>query len=90
MIDRLPQGEKTLYVLCALDIRSVSSLESGLKYLIIGSVGSAFLVFGSALVYGGTASLSFDGIGAALAKGGSHETIILFGIGLPMLLENPL
>ena len=32
------------------------SLEAGLKYLIVGSFGSAALLFGSALVYGATAS----------------------------------
>jgi NADH-quinone oxidoreductase subunit N len=72
----------SLYVLCALDVRSVSSLESGFKYLVIGSVGSAFLVFGSGLVYGGAKSLQFETIGAALHNGPSHETIILFGIGM--------
>src|ERR671938_651192 len=37
-----------LYVLCALDYEAVSSLEAGLKYLVIGSFGSALLLFGSA------------------------------------------
>ena len=31
----------SLYVLCALDVDDASSLESGLKYLVTGSVGSA-------------------------------------------------
>ena len=54
-----------LYVMCAIDIDLVGSLEAGLKYLIIGSVGSATLLFGSALVYGATGELGFDKIGAA-------------------------
>ena len=54
-----------LYVLCAIDIDLVGSLEAGLKYLIIGAVGSATLLFGSALVYGATGQLGFDKIGAA-------------------------
>src|SRR5215475_1395302 len=53
-----------LYVLTAIDIDLVGSLEAGLKYLVIGSVGSATLLFGSALVYGATGQLSFDKIGA--------------------------
>ena len=32
-----------LYILCAAEYRREGSLESGLKYLIIGSVGSATL-----------------------------------------------
>ena len=51
-----------LYVLCAIDIDLVGSLEAGLKYLIVGSVGSATLLFGSALVYGATGELGFDKI----------------------------
>ncbi len=48
-----------LYVLCAIDIDLVGSLEAGLKYLIIGAVGSATLLFGSAIVYGATGELGF-------------------------------
>ena len=39
-----------LYILCAIEIDLVGSLEAGLKYLIIGGMGSAVLLFGSALV----------------------------------------
>jgi NADH-quinone oxidoreductase subunit N len=55
-----------LYVLCASETRRESSLEAGLKYLIVGSVGSATLVYGLALVYGATGSTSFAGIATAL------------------------
>ena len=37
-----------LYVMCALDLRRRTSLEAGLKYLVIGSVGSATLLYGLA------------------------------------------
>ena len=57
-----------LYVLCAIDIDLIGSLEAGLKYLIVGSVGSATLLFGSALVYGETGQLSFDKIAAVRAR----------------------
>ena len=36
-------------MLCATELRRERSLESGLKYLIIGSVGSATLLYGLAL-----------------------------------------
>ena len=51
-----------LYVLCATEMRRERSLESGLKYLIIGSVGSATLLYGLAFVYGATGATSFAGI----------------------------
>ena len=43
-----------LYVLCATELRRRTSLEAGLKYLVIGSVGSATLLYGLALIYGAT------------------------------------
>ena len=36
-----------LYIMCAIDIDLAGSLEAGLKYLIVGSVGAATLLFGS-------------------------------------------
>ena len=47
----------TLYMLCAFDVRSPVSLESGLKYLVLGSIGSAVLLYGAAFLYGSTGSL---------------------------------
>ena len=58
-----------LYVLCASEYRREGSLESGLKYLVIGSVGSATLVYGLALIYGSTGSTQFSGIANAINQG---------------------
>jgi NADH-quinone oxidoreductase subunit N len=55
----------SLYILCAIAIEEVASLEAGLKYLIVGSFGSAILLFGSAFVYGATGALGFEDIAAA-------------------------
>ena len=68
-----------LYVLCAIDIDLVGSLEAGLKYLIIGAVGSATLLFGSALVYGATGELGFDEIAAA---GHSGDSLLVLGLAM--------
>ena len=56
-----------LYVLVALDTDRATSLEAGLKYVIVGGFGSAVLLFGSALVYGATGELGFSQIAAAEA-----------------------
>ena len=66
-----------LYVLTAIDIDLIGSLEAGLKYLVIGAVGSATLLFGSALVYGATGQLSFDAIAAA---GHQHDVMLVTGL----------
>ncbi len=68
-----------LYVLTAIDIDLVGSLEAGLKYLIVGAVGSATLLFGSALVYGITGQLSFDKIAAA---GHTHDAMLVVGLAM--------
>jgi len=57
-----------LYVLCATELRREHSLESGLKYLIIGSLGSAVLLYGLALLYGATGSTDFGGIAEAAGE----------------------
>lgn len=48
------------YVMAAFKRSSSYSIESGLKYFIIGALSSAFFLFGSAIVYGFTGSLNFD------------------------------
>ncbi|MHB1998559.1 MAG: NADH-quinone oxidoreductase subunit N, partial [Solirubrobacteraceae bacterium] len=74
-----------LYVMCASDRsrgrRREHSLESGLKYLIVGSVGSATLLYGLALLYGATGATSFTAISHALSGSGlSSNVLVLFGV----------
>ena len=72
-----------LYVLCATNLRREGSLESGLKYLIIGSLGSATLLYGMAFIYGGSGAVDFTGIAAGIGKQGVlGDPLILVGIAL--------
>ena len=72
-----------LYVLCATNLRREGSLESGLKYLIIGSLGSATLLYGMAFIYGGSGAVDFTGIAAGIGKQGIlDDPLILVGIAL--------
>lgn len=72
-----------LYVLCASARNRRSSLESGLKYLIIGSLGSAVLLYGLAFIYGGSGSTDFNEIGAQIVEQGiAGDVLILVGIAL--------
>jgi len=56
-----------LYILVAIDTDRATSLEAGLKYVIVGGFGSAVLLFGSALVFGATGELGFSQIAGAAA-----------------------
>ena len=68
-----------LYVLCASARRTERSLESGLKYLVIGSIGSATTLYGFALLYGGSGSTDFAGIAEGLAGDNGKDAIVLIG-----------
>ena len=74
-----------LYVLCATELRRATSLESGLKYLIVGSVGSATLVYGLAFIYGATGATGFDAIARSLeATGFDSDVLLLTGVALTL------
>lgn len=61
-----------LYVLVAYDRNSEFSLESALKYLVLGGTNTAILLMGIALIYGAVGSandpLSFESVRAFLAE----------------------
>jgi NADH-quinone oxidoreductase subunit N len=76
-----------LYVLCASEFRREGSLESGLKYLVIGSVGSATLVYGLAMIFGATGAMQFQTIANAISQGQIAggllgDPMMLTGLGL--------
>ena len=73
----------TFYVLVSFQRTRQSSLEAGVKYLIIGALASAFMVFGIALVYGTTGKFDFPGL-AGVA--GQFADNWLFLCGLLMVL----
>jgi NADH-quinone oxidoreductase subunit N len=72
-----------LYILCATNMVRERSLESGLKYLIVGSLGSATLLYGMAFLYGGSGSTDFAGISAGIDQAGLlGDPLVLVGIGM--------
>jgi len=68
-----------LYILVALDTERATSLEAGLKYVIVGGFGSAVLLFGSALVFGATGELGFSQIAAA---GAGEDAFLVAGLAM--------
>ncbi|HUA38282.1 MAG TPA: NADH-quinone oxidoreductase subunit N [Candidatus Sulfopaludibacter sp.] len=73
----------TFYVLTSFQRGRLVSLEAGVKYLILGALSSAFLVFGIALVWGTTGKLNFTGLASVAAQ---FETNKLFLIGVLFVL----
>ena len=69
----------TFYVLTSFQRARLVSLEAGVKYLIIGSLSTAFTVFGIALVYGTSGTLDFAEL-AVVAERLSSNGIFIFGL----------
>ena len=51
-----------LYVLAAINTKSLKSSEAGLKYFVLGSLSSGLLLYGCSLVYGFTGSVDYSEI----------------------------
>lgn len=77
----------SFYIMAAYLKKDLFSIESGLKYLILGSLASAFLIYGVSLLYIAAGTTSFAGIREAFAAGAAPPLmtlallLILSGIG---------
>jgi NADH-quinone oxidoreductase subunit N len=71
-----------LYILTAIAVERLPGLEAALKYLIVGSFGSAILLFGSAFVYGATGEIGFEQI----ADGTADAERLFVVAGLAMIV----
>lgn len=69
----------TFYVLVSYQRSKLQSLEAGVKYLIIGALSSAFMVFGIALIWGTTGKMNFTEL-AAVAPQFLDNKIFLTGV----------
>ena len=74
-----------LYVLCGFARPRVDSEESALKYFLLGAFASGFLVYGIALIYGATGTVSLPELTALLAGSMPQDSALLFA-GVALLL----
>jgi len=70
-----------VYVLTGVLPKSSKASEASLKYLLLGSFSSALFLYGAALLYGASGSLSLAGL-AKYFQSGSVSTMGLIGMGL--------
>jgi NADH-quinone oxidoreductase subunit N len=73
----------SLYVLTGLTRGRVRSVESSLKYFLLGAFSSGFLVYGMALLYGAAGSLDMRRIGSVAAT--SPSPMLWMGMGLVLI-----
>jgi len=71
-----------LYVLAGIAVPRVTSEEASLKYFLLGAFSSGFVVFGTALVYGGTGATALKEIVGAVNGGSYDPTLLLVGAAL--------
>ncbi len=62
--------------------RRLLSQEAAIKYFLLGSFGSAFFLYGAALVFGFSGTLGFAGIADAMAAVAGPNGLIIAGIAL--------
>jgi NADH-quinone oxidoreductase subunit N len=75
----------SLYILIAFQRAKSNSIEAGIKYLILASVSSAFLLFGMALIYTSFGTMQFSAISAALGRGGQLSPLVISGFGMMLV-----
>jgi NADH-quinone oxidoreductase subunit N len=75
----------SLYVLIAYRRLLDFPLEAGVKYLILASVSSAFLLFGMGLIYAGTGSMEFSVIGSVVGSSPHFSPLMLAATAMMMV-----
>ncbi|MBM3789323.1 MAG: NADH-quinone oxidoreductase subunit N, partial [Acidobacteria bacterium] len=70
------------YILAGFKRGDAKSNESALKYFVLGSFATAFLLYGISLIYGSTGSTNYDMIRVAISLQGTLQTTTLAGMGL--------
>ena len=71
-----------LYVLVSLDRYNPKSNEGGTKYILLGALSSALLLFGMSQVFGLLGTTRFDGIAEALAFADEIAPGVVIGLAL--------
>jgi NADH-quinone oxidoreductase subunit N len=69
-----------LYIACGFARGETRSQEAAAKYLLIGGFASAFVVYGMALIYGGSGTTVIPEIATRLQTSSSGNSLILLGI----------
>ncbi|MDX7987280.1 NADH-quinone oxidoreductase subunit NuoN [Xenorhabdus sp. 12] len=74
-----------LFGLVGYAYRQRRSLEASIKYMLLSAAASSFLLFGIALLYAESGSLSFVALGKSLSDSKLYEPLILAGLGMMLV-----
>ncbi|MBI0436475.1 NADH-quinone oxidoreductase subunit NuoN [Dickeya dianthicola] len=74
-----------LFGMVGYAFRQKRSLEAAIKYMLLSAAASSFLLFGMALVYADSGSLSFVSLGKSLNDHQLHAPLLLAGLGMMLV-----
>jgi NADH-quinone oxidoreductase subunit N len=74
----------SLYVLIAYFRHRDYSVEAGVKFLVIASLSTAFLLFGMALIYASTGMMSFNSLTSYFTRS-ALSPILIIGVGMMLV-----
>jgi NADH-quinone oxidoreductase subunit N len=74
-----------LFILIAYRKIHSHAIEAGVKYFVLASVSSAFLLFGMGLIYANTGEMQFEKIAIALHSSGFSTPVLLAGFGMMLV-----
>ncbi len=66
--------------LVALRRDNVAAIEAAMKYFVLGSVASGFLLYGMSMLYGATGTLGVNGVLAAAAASSANMKVLSLGL----------
>ncbi len=72
----------SLYVMVAYGLREARSNEAGIKYIIIGALSSAIMLYGLSNIYAALGTTFFAGIAEELASPGTVSPVLWVGVAL--------
>ena len=75
----------SLYILIAFEKEKSRSIEAGIKYLVLASVSSAFLLFGMGLMYLNFGTMQFSSIVSAMTHLIKLPPLFLYGFGMMLM-----
>lgn len=76
----------SLYILAGSNKKNLASNEAALKYFLMGSFATGFLLFGIAMIYGVTGSFNLAAISSFIAQSaGQNSVMMLAGILMMMI-----
>jgi NADH-quinone oxidoreductase subunit N len=70
----------SLYALVAMRRDHAISTEAAMKYFVLGSLASGFMLYGISMIYGATGSLDITTIAKLVSANAANHTILVFGL----------